>query len=100
MSAAARPPEGALESLVEGPAKREGAPVRAAGVVLFERVSAHVALVTLNRPEARNAINGAVAAGLQEAVQRLEREPAPRERNRKPRLRTSMAMSVSMSLKA
>jgi enoyl-CoA hydratase len=31
-----------------------------------------VALITINRPEARNAINGAVAAGLQDAVERLE----------------------------
>jgi enoyl-CoA hydratase len=34
-----------------------------------------VALITINRPEARNAINGAVAAGLQEAVERLEADP-------------------------
>jgi enoyl-CoA hydratase len=34
-----------------------------------------VALITINRPEARNAINGAVAAGLQDAVQRLEADP-------------------------
>jgi enoyl-CoA hydratase len=31
-----------------------------------------VALITIDRPEARNAVNGAVAAGLQEAVERLE----------------------------
>jgi enoyl-CoA hydratase len=31
-----------------------------------------VALITINRPQARNAVNGAVAAGLQEAVERLE----------------------------
>ena len=34
-----------------------------------------VALITINRPEARNAVNGAVAAGLQEAVERLEADP-------------------------
>ena len=37
----------------------------------------HVALITINRPEARNAINGAVAAGLQAAVERLEADPRP-----------------------
>jgi enoyl-CoA hydratase len=31
-----------------------------------------VALITINRPDARNAVNGAVAAGLQAAVERLE----------------------------
>jgi enoyl-CoA hydratase len=30
-----------------------------------------VAVLTINRPEARNAVNGAVASGLQEAVERL-----------------------------
>jgi enoyl-CoA hydratase len=34
-----------------------------------------VALITINRPEARNAVNGGVAAGLQAAVARLEAEP-------------------------
>ena len=34
-----------------------------------------VALITINRPEARNAVNRTVAAGLQEAVQRLESDP-------------------------
>ncbi|PPQ37121.1 enoyl-CoA hydratase-related protein [Rhodopila globiformis] len=40
--------------------------------VLFEVVEPHIALVTLNRPEARNAVNGAVAAGLEQAVERIE----------------------------
>jgi enoyl-CoA hydratase len=35
-------------------------------------VRGRVALITINRPEARNAVNGAVASGLQEAVERLE----------------------------
>src|SRR3954471_23317592 len=43
--------------------------------VLFEVAEPHIALVTINRPEARNAVNGAVAAGLQEAVERLEADP-------------------------
>jgi enoyl-CoA hydratase len=34
-----------------------------------------VALITINRPEARNAVNGAVAAGLKAAVERLEADP-------------------------
>ena len=36
------------------------------------QVRGRVALITINRPEARNAINGVVASGLQEAVERLE----------------------------
>jgi len=44
-------------------------------VVLFEVVEPHIALVTINRPEARNAVNGAVAAGLEAAVERVENDP-------------------------
>lgn len=32
----------------------------------------HVAVMTINRPEARNAVNGEVAAGIEEAIDRLE----------------------------
>ena len=45
------------------------------GVVLFEVREPHIALVTINRPEARNAVNGAVAAGLEAAVERVENDP-------------------------
>ena len=41
------------------------------GMIEFE-ARGKVALITINRPEARNAVNGAVAAGLQAAVERLE----------------------------
>ena len=44
-------------------------------IVLFEVVEPHIALVTINRPEARNAVNGAVAAGLEAAVERAEADP-------------------------
>ncbi len=43
--------------------------------VLYEVVEPHIALVTINRPEARNAINGAVAEGLEAAVDRSEADP-------------------------
>ena len=43
--------------------------------VLFSMAAPHVALVTLNRPEARNAVNGEVARGLDAAVERIERDP-------------------------
>jgi len=39
------------------------------------RTTGHVAVITLNRPEARNAVNGAVATGLEAAVDRLEDDP-------------------------
>jgi len=42
--------------------------------VLFEIVEPHIALVTLNRPEARNAVNGALAVALEAAVDRIERD--------------------------
>lgn len=44
-------------------------------VVLFKVVEPHIALVTINRPEARNAVNGAVASGLEAAVGRVEADP-------------------------
>lgn len=42
--------------------------------VLFE-VDGAVAIVTINRPDVRNAINAAVAAGLEAAVRRVESDP-------------------------
>lgn len=44
-------------------------------VVLFERVDEHIALVTLNRPEKRHAVNGAVARRLGAIVQETEADP-------------------------
>lgn len=43
-----------------------------APAVLIERLPDHVALVTLNRPEARNAVNGDVARGLHAAIDQTE----------------------------
>jgi enoyl-CoA hydratase len=40
-------------------------------MVEFER-DGHVALITLNRPEARNAVNGAVAQGIESALDTFE----------------------------
>src|SRR4249920_219350 len=38
-------------------------------------VQGRVALITLNRPEARNAVNGAVATAMEAAVDRMENDP-------------------------
>lgn len=38
-------------------------------------VQGRVAIITLNRPEARNAVNGDVAGGLEAAIDRLEADP-------------------------
>ena len=43
-----------------------------AAAVLTERLPDHVLLVTLNRPAARNAVNGDVASGLQAAIDHSE----------------------------
>ena len=43
--------------------------------VLFEKRDDHIAIVTLNRPEKRNAINGAVTQGLDSALKRVEADP-------------------------
>jgi enoyl-CoA hydratase/carnithine racemase len=40
--------------------------------VLFERIADHIALVTLNRPAQRNAVNGALARALESYVQQIE----------------------------
>lgn len=40
-------------------------------MIEFE-VRGNVAVITINRPEARNAVNGAVASGLEAAIDRLE----------------------------
>jgi enoyl-CoA hydratase len=38
-------------------------------------IQGHVALITLNRPEARNAVDAAMASGLEAAVDRVEEDP-------------------------
>jgi enoyl-CoA hydratase len=43
-------------------------------IVLFE-ANGHVATITLNRPEARNAVNGALAEAVEAAIDRLEDDP-------------------------
>ncbi|MEJ5979081.1 enoyl-CoA hydratase-related protein [Novosphingobium sp. PS1R-30] len=47
-------------------------------VVLFEMIEPHLALVTLNRPEKRNAVNGEMAAALEAVVKRTEDDPQVR----------------------
>lgn len=41
-------------------------------------VDGHVGLITLDRPEARNAVNGRVAADFEDVMDRLENDPAVR----------------------
>lgn len=43
--------------------------------LLFERQRQHIAVITINRPEARNAVDGAVAEALEQAVERVEDDP-------------------------
>ena len=45
------------------------------GVVLVHRPSTHVAVVTLNRPQARNAVSGELAQSLDRVVKWLEADP-------------------------
>ena len=47
-------------------------------VVLYERIADHVALVTLNRPEKRNAVNAELTQALDAAVKRAEGDAATR----------------------
>ncbi|MBY8825620.1 enoyl-CoA hydratase-related protein [Sphingomonas colocasiae] len=46
--------------------------------VLFERIGDHVVLLTLNRPGAHNAVNGALARQLGEYTMRIEADPSIR----------------------
>lgn len=43
--------------------------------VTVQRLPDHLALVTINRPEARNAVDGAVARGLEAAIDATEADP-------------------------
>ena len=43
--------------------------------VLFERIGQHIALITLNRPDKRNAVNGDVTQGLAAAIATVENDP-------------------------
>uniref|UniRef100_UPI0035CB86D2 enoyl-CoA hydratase-related protein n=1 Tax=uncultured Sphingomonas sp. TaxID=158754 RepID=UPI0035CB86D2 len=47
----------------------------AAAPVLFAMAARHVAVVTLNRPEKRNAVNAALASALEAIVRRTEADP-------------------------
>ena len=44
-------------------------------IVLYE-TRGRIGLITLNRPEARNAVNGDVAAGVEAAIDQMEDDPA------------------------
>lgn len=48
----------------------------ATDVVLLERVDEHIAVVTLNRPDKRHAVNGAVARRLDAIVKETEADPS------------------------
>src|SRR4051812_36776390 len=43
-------------------------------MIEFEMLD-RVAVITINRPEARNAVNGEVASGIESAIDRLEADP-------------------------
>jgi enoyl-CoA hydratase/carnithine racemase len=49
--------------------------VTAAPLVRFELLARHIALVTLDRPEKRNAISPEVASALEAIVRRIEEDP-------------------------
>ena len=42
------------------------------------RAAAHLATITINRPEARNAVNADVAAGIEAGIDRAEQDPRVR----------------------
>src|SRR5205809_1039219 len=46
--------------------------------ILFERIDRHIARVTLNRPQARNAINVAMTLRLEAIVRSIDADPEPR----------------------
>ena len=58
-----------------GGGRKRMEPSETEDAVRLTRLSAHVALVELNRPAKRNAFNGAMAAGLARAAQSVESDP-------------------------
>lgn len=58
----------------ETAAQSRPAAARSDNLVEF-KARGHVAIITINRPDARNAINGAVALGVEAALDRLEADP-------------------------
>lgn len=52
--------------------QEEGLTESAQAPLLFEKHGEHVGIVTINRPEARNAVNGPVAEALEKLVERTE----------------------------
>jgi len=52
-----------------------GSEAESQDAVLYATPEPHIALVTLNRPAARNAVNGDVAQGLEAALDRTEADP-------------------------
>ncbi len=46
-----------------------------ADAVLTKKIADHVTLVTINRPDARNAVNGDVAQGMEKAINDTEADP-------------------------
>lgn len=48
---------------------------QSADVVLYEELTPHIALVTLNRPEKRNAVNPAVSEALEAIVKAIDADP-------------------------
>jgi enoyl-CoA hydratase/carnithine racemase len=53
----------------------QGNSVNRSDAVLLERIEPQIALVTLNRPEARNAVNGAVVSRMREIIGEIENDP-------------------------
>jgi enoyl-CoA hydratase len=49
--------------------------IAASPAVLIDHLPGHIALVTIDRPEARNAVNGDVARGLEAAIDVTEADP-------------------------
>lgn len=47
-------------------------------IVLYEALTPHIVLVTLNRPEKRNAVNPAVSEALETIVRKIDADPAIR----------------------
>ena len=47
-------------------------------IVLYEKQAGHIAIVTLNRPEKRNAVSPELAAALEAAVKQSEADPEVR----------------------
>src|SRR4051794_486334 len=68
-------PSAAPGQPTNGASEANSEPDQLAGDVVHSEVRARTLIITINRPQAKNAVNGAVAAGLYASFERFDADP-------------------------